>query len=85
MWDFGDPWGVLPPKGETVSGAGRYVPSSKISRRSVSPSPIEIPVTEQIHRITLTQCFIQAHLGGGDYPQTSNPPKNLRRGLLLCQ
>jgi len=30
-------------------------------------------------------CFIQAHLGGIS-PQTSNsPPKNLRRGLLLCE
>jgi len=66
--------GVLPPKGETVSGAGRYVPSSKISRRSVSPSPIEIPVTEQIDRITLTQCFIQAHLGGIT-PKLRIPPR----------
>ena len=36
------------------------------------------------------QCFIQAHffLGGGNPPQLRippRPPKNLRRGLLLCE
>ena len=34
----------------------------------------------------LNQCFIQAHLGGGESPPNFEfPPKNLRRGLLLCE